>query len=228
MPKKNLMYLGTRSQTNIDTDNNRFNIYLDGCKLTRVQDAKFLGITIDENMTWKKHIDNVCKVCSRNIGVLNKVKSFLPSHSLYKLYCTLLLPYFSYGLLLWGNANKESINKVFRLQKRAMRTISNSEYLSHTKPIFKSFNTLNIYHKETSIFMFKYKNDLLPKSFENVFTTHRENHNYNTRNRDDFKLPLHKTANVFKIGPKIWNDLPINIKTSLSLSQFKFNLKNLY
>ena len=135
--KTNLMYLGTRTQTNSITIDSRFDIYLDGCKLSRVQDAKFLGIIIDENMTWKKHIENVCRVCSRNIGVLHKVKTFLPNDAMYKLYCTLLLPYFNYGLLLWGNANKEYINKVFRIQKRAMRTISNSEYLSHTKPIFK-------------------------------------------------------------------------------------------
>ena len=182
-------------------------------------------------MTWKKHIENVCRVCSRNIGVLYKVKTFLPNDAMYKLYCTLLLPYFNYGLLLWGNANKEYINKVFRIQKRAMRTISNSEYLSHTKPIFKKFNTLNIfdmYHKETAIFMFKYRNDLLPVSFENIFTTHKENHKYNTRNKDDFKIPIQKSENIFKTGPKIWNDLPNNTKMARNLSQFKSNLKSLY
>ena len=229
--KTNLMYLGTRSQTNIAIDNNYFDIYLDGCKLTRVFEAKFLGIIIDENMTWKKHIDNVCKICSRNIGVLNKVKLFLPTNALYKLYCTLLLPYFNYGLLLWGNSTKDHINKVFRLQKRAMRIISNSGYLTHTKPIFKRFNTLNIfdmYNKETAIFMFKYKNFLLPKSFENIFSIHRESHDYYTRNRDDFKIPMQKIENVFKIGPKIWNELPHNIKISQTLNQFKSNLKDLF
>lgn len=216
---------------NIAIDNNYFDIYLDGCKLTRVFEAKFLGIIIDENMTWKKHIDNVCKICSRNIGVLNKVKLFLPTNALYKLYCTLLLPYFNYGLLLWGNSTKDHINKVFRLQKRAMRIISNSGYLTHTKPIFKRFNTLNIfdmYNKETAIFMFKYKNFLLPKSFENIFSIHRESHDYYTRNRDDFKIPMQKIENVFKIGPKIWNELPHNIKISQTLNQFKSNLKDLF
>ena len=73
--KTNLMFLGTRYQTNNIGDDS--SIYLDGCKLSRVEDAKFLGITIDENLTWKKQIDNVCKLCARNIGVLNKVKAFL-------------------------------------------------------------------------------------------------------------------------------------------------------
>ena len=68
-----------------------------------------------------------------------------------------------------------------------------------------------MYHKETAIFMFKYRNDLLPVSFENIFTTHKENHKYNTRNKDDFKIPIQKSENIFKTGPKIWNDLPKNI-----------------
>ena len=70
--KKKLMFLGTRFQTNNTNEN--YEIYLDGCKLARVGEAKFLGITIDENLSWKKQTNNACKQCARNIGVLNKVK----------------------------------------------------------------------------------------------------------------------------------------------------------
>ena len=48
--KTNLMFLGTRFQTN--NKNKNYEIYLDGCKLAHVEEAKFLGITIDENLTW--------------------------------------------------------------------------------------------------------------------------------------------------------------------------------
>ena len=188
--KTNLMFLGTRMQTiNINDDNHA--IYLDGCKLNRVRDAKFLGITIDENMTWKKQIDNVCKSCSRNIGVLNKVKLFLPKATMYQLYCSLVQPYLNYGLLLWGNANKAYMNKIFRMQKRALRTISNSPYMCPTKPLFKKYNVLNMfdmYKKEVAVFMYKYKNGMLPLSFDGLLTIQRENHNYNTRNKDDFNI----------------------------------------
>ena len=83
--KTNLMFLGTVHQTTKMTANTT-DIYLDGCKLTRVPNAKFLGITIDENLNWKAHISNICKTCSRNLGVLNKLKQFLPNNSLYQLY----------------------------------------------------------------------------------------------------------------------------------------------
>ena len=90
--KTNLMFLGTRFQTNNIDDS--WDIYLDGCKLARVAEAKFLGITIDENLTRTKQIHN---------------------QALYKLYCSLILPYLNYGLLLWGNANKTCLEKVHKL-----------------------------------------------------------------------------------------------------------------
>ena len=112
--KTNLMFMDTSKQTS-SIENESANIYLDGCKLSRVHDAKFLGIIIDENLLWKKQVDAIRKTCSRNIGVLNKVQLFLPYSAMYQLYCTLVLPYLSYGLLLWGNVNKFYMNKIFRL-----------------------------------------------------------------------------------------------------------------
>ena len=122
--KTNLMLLETACKTK--NANVSGSIYLDGCQLTRITNTKFLGMTIDENLTWKPHIENVCKLCSRNLGVLNNVKCFLPKNSLYHLYCSFILPYLSYGILLWGNASTQYMTKVFKLQKRALRIISNS------------------------------------------------------------------------------------------------------
>ena len=223
------MFMGTSKQTS-SIDNENVNIYLDGCKLSRVHDAKFLGIIIDENLLWKKQVDAICKTCSRNIGVLNKVKLFLPNSAMFQLYCTLILPYLNYGLLLWGNVNKFYMNKIFRFQKRALRTISNSSYLYPAKPLFKKYKVLNIfdmYTKEAAMFMYKYKCNMLPRSFDGYFTTNQEIHRYNTRNKGDFNIPKRnsKSDSVFISGPKIWNGLPNNIKKAKSLSQFKTTFK---
>ena len=227
--KTNLMFMGTSKQTS-SIDNENVNIYLDGCKLSRAQDAKFLGIIIDENLLWKKQVDAICKTCSRNIGVLNKVKLFLPNSAMYQLYCTLVLPYLNYALLLWGNVNEFYMNKIFRIQKRALRTISNSSYLCPTKPLFKKYKVLNIfdmYAKEAAMFMYKYKCNMLPRSFDGYFTTNQEIHRYNTRNKCDFNVPKRNSKFdwVFISGPKIWNGLPNNIKKAKSLSQFKTTFK---
>ena len=220
--KTNLMFIGTQHQTKNISDDHQ--IFLDKCKLTRVADAKFLGITLDENLTWRSHINNVCKRCSRNIGVLNKVKLFLPKPSLHKLYCTLILPYLTYGILLWGTASNVDLNRLVRLQKRAIRIISNSSYLSHTKPLFEKYNMLDVYQlfsKELGIFMYKYHNCLLPSSFNNMFIDMKAIHNYNTRGKENYRHDIHKLSSVLNLGPRLWNGLPREIKDAKSISMFK-------
>ena len=115
----NLMFFGTPHQINNITNDNH--IYLDGRKLTRVYEAKFLGITLDHNLTWRSHINSICKTCCRNIGVLNKLKHFLPKPNMYQLYYTLILPFLTYGILLWGNANRNRLDRIVKLQKKSCK-----------------------------------------------------------------------------------------------------------
>ncbi len=82
-----------------------------------------------------------------------------------------------------------------------------------------------MYVKQVSIFMFKYKHCLLPSSFNNFFTIHSANHTYNTRNKGDFQIPIHRIKTISTTGPKIWNDLPNDVKSANSLGQFKNKIK---
>ena len=109
-------------------------INLNDTTLERVKYTKFLGVLINECLTWKKHIECISKTISRNIGVISKLKHSLPLRILRSLYYTLVLPYLSYGLLIWGSAHKTHLDKLIKLQKWAIRTISNSHYRAHTPP----------------------------------------------------------------------------------------------
>ena len=102
--------------------------------LERVQFSKFLGVLIDEYLTWKQHIDCVSKTISRNIGVMNKLKYSIQRHILHTLYCTLITPHLNYGKLIWGSTCKSCLDKLIKLQKWAIRTITNSHYRSHNLP----------------------------------------------------------------------------------------------
>ena len=69
-----------------DLEKVKLNIKLDGVSLNRVSSTKFLGVIIDENLTWKNHIDAISKIISRNSGMLTKLKHFVPENILYSLY----------------------------------------------------------------------------------------------------------------------------------------------
>ena len=74
-----------------------------------------------------------------------RVKYFLPKPAQYKLYCSLIIAYLTYGILFWGSASKEYMTKLFKIQKRALRVVSNSSSLSD-QSLFEKFNTLNIFY----------------------------------------------------------------------------------
>ena len=166
--KINFMVLGTPQKTkyshnvadtNEESDVPNTSVILDGTELSRVKTTKFPGLTIDENVTWKYHIDNITKMISCNIGVMNKIKQFVPERILYSLYCSLILPYINYGIYVWGSTCKTYIDKILKLQKWALRTISNSHFRTHTDPLFAKYNVLNVYDMyklETGVFMYKY------------------------------------------------------------------------
>ena len=116
------------ADTNDESDVPNTSVILDGTELSRVKTTTFLGLTIDENLTWKYHIDNITKTISCNIGVMNKIRQFVPKRILYSLYCSLILLNINYGILVWGSTCKTYIDKILKLQKWELRTISNSHY----------------------------------------------------------------------------------------------------
>ncbi len=101
--------------------------------------TKFLGIHIDENLTWKPHLKYINSKISRSLYMIRQAKNFLPVDSLKTIYYSMVQPYLSYGILAWGNANKTDLKKTFLFQKRALRIINRAEYNSHTDPLFKNY-----------------------------------------------------------------------------------------
>ena len=218
----------TSNNINENSTKQTINVILDDVSLERVSSTKFLGVIIDENLTWKNHIDAISKNISRNIGILSKLKHFVPEYILYSLYCTLVLPYINYGILIWGNTYKTYLDKIFKLQKWAIRTISSEHYRCHTGPLFIKHNVLNvfdIFKLELGVFMYKHQTKLLPQMFSNYFLKHNQVHNYPTRNSQDYSI--HKTKKMFSdrairtVGPALWNSLDKKIKDCKNIKHFR-------
>ena len=215
------------------TNTQKINVILDEVSLERVNSTKFLVVIIDENLTWKHHIDAISKTISRNIGMLTKLKHYVPGYILYSLYCTLVLPYINYGILIWGNTYKVYLDKNFKLQKWAIRTISLEHYRSHTGPLFKKYNVLNVFDTfklELGVFMYKHQTNSLPQTFSDYFIKHSQVHNYLTRNAQDYSI--YKAKKVFAdratrtTGPTLWNSLDSKLKYCKTAKHFRNEFKS--
>ena len=208
-------------------------IIFESTPLEKVTQIKFLGIIVDNKLSWKNHIDSICKTISRNIGIINKLKLHLPSSSLLTLYHSLILPYLNYGILAWGNTHQVLLNRLLLLQKKSLRIISNSPIRTSTDPLFYDNKILKIndlYHLQLGQFMYNYNNNLLPHTFDSMFPKNQSFHKYPTRQSDEFHLPLLRTLlaqNTFiYTGPKFWNSIEKEIKDAPSVNSFKHKLKS--
>ena len=141
---------------------------IDGNMVPRVADTKFLGVILDENLTWRKHIN--LKV-SKAIGILYKARLVLSRRCLIHLYYSFIHSYLNYANIAWGSTNKSKLQSLYRHQKHASRIINFKDKFTHSKPLLQSMKVLNIFQInifQTLCFMFKTIHNDTPEIFSHV------------------------------------------------------------
>ena len=165
-----------------------FKIEIDNKYIEQVDTTKFLGILIDNNLTWKAHTSHITKIVSKYNGIIRKVCPFLflNSESLH-----FILPYLTYCTIVWGDQNNSNLNSLFITQKKIVSTCTNSLWLAHTTPLFISLKKLkifDIYSYQLAIHMYR-DDDLLPLGLpNNHFPTQANIHDYYTRQANDLHV----------------------------------------
>ena len=157
-------------------------LFINDVKIERVDCFNFLGLQLYHNLKWNKHISHVSLKVTKITGLLHKLKLKFPTAILKSIYNTLLLPYIDYCILTWGS----QIDKLHKLQNRAIRNITKSDYRAHTEPLCKEHKLLkvhDIYYLAVLKFYSKLVNNNLPhyfSSFTPQFSAGQQN--YNLRN----------------------------------------------
>ena len=148
-------------------------------KIEEVDHFNFLGLIIDKNMKWHTHEQKVENKIQDVNGILHKFKYIFLYIILFLIYTSLIESHINYCLLLWGT----NYDKIFKLQKQAIRTISLNHFKAHTSPLFKSMNLLDIrdiYQLQILKLYYKVKNSLVPSYFTN-FTIYNRNNVHTSR-----------------------------------------------
>ena len=199
------------------------NLHIKGNQISQIgehfpeKSIKFLGLHMDEQLSWKYHIQCTSAKISKCLFALNTAKNILPHDALRSLYHALIHSHIKYGLLLWGNAS--SASKIIKLQKRAVRIVHKKPYRSHTEPLYKCCKILkldDLYKIEALTFAFDFKNKLLPASFE-FFYNHvyqdrltRQINNITTSIRPRTKF---SSSSIIHMAPHLWNTSSNEIKS---------------
>ena len=146
----------------------------------------------------------------------------------------MVLSHLSYCNIVWGNCSFYLLNRLFLLQKRAVRAITKSHYLAHTHDLFLKLKILNVYDinkLQTACFMYSYFKKLLPPLFDGYFKYNRDVNVYKTRNSHKIYTPFCKYKFSRSIisyqGAIVWNDLPDELEQCPTLGNFKRKYKGL-
>ena len=155
-----------------------------GSNIEFIDNFNFLGITINKHLNWTKHMDILSAKIAKTVGILNTLKHVLPINILKMIYNSLILCHLNYGILLWG-AQHNANDKLHKLQKKAIRIITSSNFLAHSEPIFKQLHLLksyDIYKCQLLKFLFKLVNKQLPTYFNQLpFPFNNQLHHHETR-----------------------------------------------
>ena len=206
-------------------------IEIDGIIIEEKKAVTFLGVVINEYLTWDDHISKVSKAISRCIGILFKLKHCFPLNILLTLYNSILLPHITYCNIVWGTFKSKN-NHVYLLQKKAIRICAGSDFYDHTDPLFYRFKTLkidDIHTLQIAMFMYKFHLKQLPKTFVSMFQLNSAIHNYPTRISSNVHLlnPITRLAHnsIRHTGPDVWNTTPLYIRRFLTMPRFKLEYK---
>ena len=227
--KTNYIVFGSRNS------NVNFNIHINNIKIDRVNDTKFLGVHIDANLSWSKHLNVIQKKVSKSIGVMSGIKNKLNEETKLTLYSTLILPHLTYCCSIWGNTYKSRLSEVIKLQKKALRIVYNKPFYAPTNSLFQKARCLkleDLIKLNTNVIMYKAFNNLLPQNLQCIFSNVKNVHDYSTRQKHNlYKTSVRtnvKNMTFSKIGINLWNQLDDHIKLCYNIHLFKKKLKQLY
>ena len=211
-------------------------INIDGHRVEEVTQTKFLGVILDNKLNWHAHCEYICGKMSKGIGIIIKARKVFNETTLLSLYNSLILPYVSYCIHVWGKAYDTHLKHVLVLQNKAVRIIAGVPPRTSADNLYLELDILpvkKIFVHAISIFMYKYVNGMLPELFLDMFTLVSEIHNYDTRqaiNKNlfvSFKSTSRGQQSITYIGPHVWNFILSKFNPHCSIGSFKRHIRQL-
>ena len=137
------------------------------------ESTKFLGVVIDNKLTWTQHIDNIITKLNTNKILLCKTKHLMNQPAKRQIYFVHIHSHLAYANMVWSNYTMENKKKTLeKIQKYCVRAISRKPYKTHTDPLFNSLKIMKfeeIRWLEQCKLTYKIRKKLLPKPIIELF-----------------------------------------------------------
>ena len=162
-----------------------FKIKVNGHRIYPSNSIKYLGIYLDATLSGNTHCSILIKKLIRANGMLTKVRHFVPITEISSIYHAIFSSHMIYGSQVWGQTINTHTEKVFKLQNRALRTITFSDFQADPNPIYKSLKILkldDLVTLQNVLFVYDHIKKTLPVCFDSYFTKISDVHEIGTVN----------------------------------------------
>ena len=200
---------------------------LNGTAIKQVAKHRLLGVTVDNQLQWKFHIEHICKIISKNLFMLSKLRYITDTETRKVFFNAHVRSHIDYASTVWDGSSESNLKRLNSLHRRAAKLILPESQLS-TDQKLKKLEILPLsrhFQFNKGVFMFKMCRQSSPSYISNMFT---EKTSERSRAGTLLKVPypridIYKTSLAFS-GSSLWNSLPIKIKSAVGLPSFKNSL----
>ena len=192
-----------------------------------------LGVTLDSHLRMRQQISNTCRSSCLSLRNIGRIRNYLNKTSTERLVHAFITSKLDYCNSLLTNLPDVELNKLQRIQNTAARIVTLKKRHEHITPILKDLHWLPVHRRiEFKILLMTYKaiHGLAPEYIKELIVKQHRSRNLRSNSQQLLVVPRSTTATygdrAFSVcAPKLWNDLPTDIKNSDCLLSFKSKLK---
>ena len=207
------------------------NLYLLGSQVEQVSSFNFLGVIINDTLTWSDHISFISKKVARSICLLRRLSWFLPQSLLVLFLKSYILPVLDYCDVVWNSCTKKDAQHLESLLNFACRVVLHrGKHESATAARSDlGLTTLGVRRKlHVARLMHKCVHAHSPPYLASLFPLPSSHHHHFTRSSSTTNLPFVRSSfgqHAFSFsGASLWRSLPPSIRNTKSFSQFNIKL----
>ena len=201
--------------------------------IPRVSTTKYIGLNLDEILSWEKHIAEVIQSLIKYFGTFYNIRNHINTHLARSIYYATIHSRIKYAIEVYGSANKTNIQKLQTIQNKLLKVLLKKDRQFSTDALHNNLNILKVNDiYETSLLNFVYAS-LSPDAADPIKNFYRQRtHTHNTRHRTDLEIRRFRTemgrSTTHNRGATLWNNIEIELQNKPSLFAFKRHVKHKY
>lgn len=211
-------------------------LYMYDRQIENVTHSLHLGVTLQHNLKWDKHIENSCLKAHKRLDIINSLSLKLSRRTLETLYKSYVRSILEYADVLFTNTTQDNIEKLNKVQKRAGKIVSGAIRGTPSDILYGELDWESLDKRRERRMLLLYS-DIIHDRAPSYLHTHipqtvqeRTQGRYNLRNQNDLTQPVFRTEthrkSYFPTMASTWNTTDPAIKSIQSKTTLKTTLKN--